>query len=64
MPRTMRAVFNEIADIGDDDVHAEQLFFGEHEAGVDNDNVIAVAEGEAVHAEFAQPAEGNDLQLV
>src|SRR5215472_7049034 len=58
------AVFYEKADIGDDDVDAEELFLGEHEAGVDDDDVVTETEGEAVHAELAQPAERDNLQLV
>jgi hypothetical protein len=57
-------VFDEIADVGDDDVDAEELFLGEHQAGVNDDDVVAETEGEAVHAEFAQAAERDDLQLV
>jgi hypothetical protein len=58
------AVFNEIANVGDDDVDAEELLFGEHEAGVNDDDVVAEAEGEAVHAELAESTERDDLQLV
>jgi len=47
------AVLDEVADVGNDDVDAEQLFFGEHQASVDYDNVVAVAESETVHAELA-----------
>ena len=32
----------------------EQLGFGEHESGVDDDNVIAPANRHAIHAEFAE----------
>jgi hypothetical protein len=37
------AVLDEIADVRDDDVDAEQLFFGEHQAGVDDDDVVVIA---------------------
>ena len=63
MPRTQLLVFNEVGDVGDDDVDAEQLRLGEHEAGVNDDNVVFPANGEAVHAELAQPAKGNNFQL-
>jgi len=46
------AVLDEVGDVRDDDVDAEELFFGEHEAGVDHDDVVAVVECEAVHAEL------------
>jgi hypothetical protein len=57
-------VFDEVADVGNNDVDAEELFLGEHEAGVDDDDVVPETEGEAVHAELAQPAERDNLQLV
>ena len=57
------AVLDEVADVGDDDVDAEQLFFGEHQAGVDDDDVVAAAEGEAVHAELAESAKRDNLQF-
>ena len=57
------AVLDEVADVGDDDVDAEELFFGKHEAGVDDDDVVAVAECEAVHAELAESAERDYLQF-
>jgi hypothetical protein len=50
------AMLDEVGDVGYDDVDAEELFFREHEAGVDDDDVVAEAEGEAVHAEFTQSA--------
>ena len=39
------AVLDEIADVGNDDVDAEQLFFGEHQAGVDDDDVVLPSGG-------------------
>ena len=53
----------QIGDVGDDDVDAEQFGFGEHEPGVDDDNVVAPANGHAVHAEFAEPTERYDLEF-
>jgi hypothetical protein len=49
-------VLDEVGDVGDDDVDAEELGLGEHEAGVDDDDVVFIAEGEAVHAELAESA--------
>ena len=63
MPRTALAVFDEIGNVGDDDVDAEQFGFGEHESGVDDDDVVAPADGHAVHTELAQAAEGDNLQF-
>ena len=47
------------SDIGDDDVNAEKFCFGEHQACVDDDNLVSASQGHHVHAEFAKPAEGN-----
>ena len=49
-------VFDEVGDVGDDDVDAEEFGLGEHEAGIDDDDVVFVAEGEAVHTELAESA--------
>ncbi len=57
------AVLEQVAEIGDDDVDAEQFGFGEHQPGVDDDDVVAPANGHAIHAEFAEPAERNNLEL-
>ena len=57
------AVFDQVRDVGNNDVHAQQFGFGEHQAGVDDDNVIAPAHGHAVHSELAQTAQGHDMQL-
>ncbi len=35
--------------------------FGEHQSCVDDDNVVLLADGEAVHAKFAQSAQRNDF---
>ena len=56
-------VLDEVGDVGHDDVDAQQLRFREHEAGVDDDDVVFPAEGEAVHSEFAESAEGDDFQF-
>jgi hypothetical protein len=52
----MLAIFEQVRNVGNDDVDAQQLSFGEHQAGVNNDDVIAKADGHAVHTELAQPA--------
>ena len=57
------AILDEIGDVGDNDVDAEKLGFGEHESGVDDENVVSPADGHAVHAEFAEAPEGDDLQF-
>jgi hypothetical protein len=47
------AVLDQIANVGNDNVDAKQLFFGKHQSGVDDDDVVVEAKGEAVHSELA-----------
>ena len=63
-PSDLFAVLDEVADIGDDDVHSEQLAAGKHHAGVDDDQVASAAQGEHVHAELAKTAKRNNVQLL
>ena len=53
------AVLRQVADIGNDNVDAQQLFFRKHQAGIDDDNVILPAEGHAVHPELTKAPQGN-----
>ena len=59
--RTMAAdhalVLLQVGGVGDDDVHAEKFLLGEHQARIDDDDVVAGAQDEHVHSELAQPAE-------
>ena len=55
------AVLLQIGEIGRDDIDAQQFGVGEHHPGVDDDDVVAVADGHAVHAELAQAAQRDDL---
>ena len=55
------AVFDQIGDVGDNNVDAEQFGFGKHQPGVDDDNVVTPANGHAVHPELAQAAQGYDV---
>ena len=57
-------VLGEIGDVRHDDIDAKELRFREHEAGIDNDDVVFPADREAVHAEFAESAEGDNFQLI
>ncbi len=54
-------ILQQIANVGDNDVHAQQLRFGEHESGVDDDDVIAPANCHAIHAKFAETTQRNNL---
>ena len=51
-------------EIGHNQVDAQQLVFGKHHPGVDHDDLVGVAQGGHVHAELAQSAQRNHLQLV
>src|ERR1700722_12811938 len=55
------AVFDEVGNIGYDNVNPQQLGLGKHETGIDDDYVVCPAECQAVHSEFAQPAQRDDL---
>ncbi len=59
----MLAILEQIRNVGDDDVDAQQLGFGKHQAGVNNNDVVAEADGHAVHSELAQPAQRNNMQF-
>ena len=59
----MLAILFQVGEVGGDDVDAQQFGVGEHHAGVDDDDVVAVAEGHGVHAELAEAAEGDYLKF-
>jgi hypothetical protein len=59
----MSAILDQVGNIGDNDVHAQQLGFRKHESGVNDDDVVAPANGHAIHAEFAEPTEGYNLEF-
>ena len=59
----MLAIFEQVRNVGDDDVDAQQLGLGEHQAGVHHDDVVAKADGHAVHTELAHPAQRNYMQF-
>ena len=51
------AILKQIGDIGHDNIDAQQFGFREHQAGIDDDNVVTPANGHTVHAELAQSAQ-------
>src|SRR5258708_10628590 len=57
------AIFEQVRNVGDDDVDAQQLGLREHEPGVDHDDVVAQADDHAVHTELAHPAQRNNMQF-
>ncbi len=56
-------VFLEERQVGHNQVDAQQLGLGEHHSGIDDDDVIAVADGGHVHAKLAASAQRDYLQL-
>src|SRR5579862_5355792 len=52
-------VLFQIGDIGDDQVDAEQLRLWEHHAGINHDDVVAIAQRHHIHAKFAETTERN-----
>ena len=62
-PANPLAILDEIGNIGNHDIDAEQFGFGEHQAGVDDNNIVAPANGHAVHTELAEAPQRDDLQF-
>src|SRR5262249_460077 len=62
-PADMLAILLQIGKIRGYDVNPKEFGLREHHPGVDHDNILAEANRHGMHAEFAQTAEWNDLQL-
>ena len=58
------AAFGDVGDVGDDEVDAMHLFGGEHDAGVDDDEVVGGFVDHGVAADFSEAAEGDDAEGV
>jgi len=58
----VRPALREVGDIGHDEIDAVHLLVGEHEAAIDDDDVVAVLEHVHVLADLPHPTEGNDAQ--
>ena len=56
-------VLDEIRNVRDHNVDAEQFRLGEHEARVDHNNVVPPANRHAVHTELAEAPQGDYLQF-
>ena len=56
------AALLEVGDVGDDEVDPEHLLVGEHEAAVDDDDLVAVLEDVHVLADLPHPAERDDAE--
>ena len=50
------AIFEQVGNVGNNNVDSEQLRLGKHEAGIDDDDIVAPPQGHAVHAELAESA--------
>jgi hypothetical protein len=48
------AILLQVGNVRDDQVDAQELRFREHHAGVNNNDVVAVAQRHHVHAKFAE----------
>ncbi len=59
----MLLVLNQVGDVGHHNVDAQQFRLGKHQARVNDNNVVFPAHCQAVHAELAKPAQGDNLQL-
>ena len=55
-------LFLQIADIRDDQVDAQELGAGEHDAAVHRDHGVTPLQRQHVGAELSQPSQGNDPQ--
>src|SRR5439155_1160748 len=52
----------QVGDVGDDEIDAQHLFVGEHEAGVDDDDVVARFDRQHVLPDLADTTERDDPQ--
>jgi hypothetical protein len=52
--------FDQIGDVGDDEVYPEHTLFGKLDPAIDDDNIVAVLQGHHVFADFPETSQGND----
>src|SRR5262249_19735623 len=57
------AVFQQVGNVGDDEVYAGLLFVRKRDAAVDDKNGIFIVEGEHVLADVAAAAQGDDPEF-
>ena len=55
-------VLFQVGGVGNYDVHTQQFLLGEHQSRIDHNNFVAEAQGQHIHAEFAQSAQRNGPQ--
>ena len=58
------AVLEEIRDIRNHEIDAEHILLGEHQAGINEQDLILIADDRHILANLSQTAERNDLQFL
>jgi hypothetical protein len=58
------AILQQIGNVWNNDIYTEQFGLREHQAGIDDDNVVAIAHCHAVHSEFAEAAKGYKMEFL
>ena len=56
-------VFDQVGDVWNNYIYAKKFGFGEHQAGVDDDNIVPPTQGHAVHTKLAKPAKGHNVKF-
>src|SRR5690242_18867727 len=60
----LRSVLFQIGNVRNDQVDAQKFGFGEHHAGINDDDVVTELQHHHVHAEFAEPPERDSGERV
>ncbi len=56
-------VLDQVGDVGNNNVNAQQLRLREHQAAVNDNNVVFPTHCQAVHSELAKTTQGDNLQF-
>src|SRR5690242_10036746 len=56
------SLVQQVCDVGDDEVDAQHLVLGEHQAAVDEEDLLPALEGHHVLADLAQATERDDFE--
>ena len=57
-------VFQQVGEIRDYEIHAQQFISGKHQSGIDDNDIVAIADRHHVHAEFPKSAEGDNFHPI
>ena len=60
-PSYLFTVFFQLCYVWNNDVHPEHITFGEHQASINNDDIIAVFHSHDIHPYLAKASEGDYL---